>query len=129
MHDFECPYCGEEQDWTGDPISEDQSEEVQCGDCDKHFTVTVSYSVNYRTKTADCLNDGKHEWEDSCRAPWIIKKKIGQYCTGCGRKQDRDATAQEIETELAGLENYPSLKVITLGHEPTAPKAAEAREK
>src|SRR5271154_6860077 len=115
MHDFECPYCDEKMDWSGDPLPEGADEEVQCSSCEKNFTISVSYSVNYRSEKADCLNDDNHDWKDSCRTPWIIAKRVGQYCTGCGRKRDRDATAEEITKELERLKPYPGLEHIALG--------------
>lgn len=116
MSDFECPYCEEEYDYCDDPLSEGDVTEFQCSSCEKMFTLSVSYSTNYRTETSECLNDGKHEWEDAVRAPWIISKKIKQRCVrGCAREQSRDASPDELKKEIEQIGDSPFLRRIALG--------------
>jgi len=117
MSDFACPYCGAKHEYDGDPMGQDKTTEYQCSECDKLFLITCSYSVDYAANKADCLNNGNHVWKDAIRTPYIINRKIKQRCQGgCNREQNRTATEEEIQKELAGLEKYPGLKSITLGN-------------
>lgn len=116
MKDFDCPYCGEGYDYCDDPISDGDTVEFECSECEKTFVISASVSISYTAHKADCLNDGNHVWEDSSRCPFIIKKQIKQFCTkSCGNERNRDATPEEIEAELARFEKNSILREITLG--------------
>ncbi len=43
-----CPYCGHEQ---GDPqeYHDSDGKEVECNDCEKKFTLSIHFSVDYST--------------------------------------------------------------------------------
>ena len=68
-HDFECPYCGAEDDYCDDPVGEGDPIEIECHKCEKNFIIRPSYSIDYSSEKAPCLNGGKHEWRPQCGAP------------------------------------------------------------
>ena len=43
-----CPYCEHEQNYTGDPLGEDEGTEVDCEECKKEYLVTASVSVTHK---------------------------------------------------------------------------------
>lgn len=56
-----CPYCGTDIDVAhDDPWVEDDLYEAQCPNCEKYFTYTMSVSVHFDLRKADCLNGGNH---------------------------------------------------------------------
>ena len=48
MYDYECPYCGE--GFYECDIFEEGEHEIDCIQCEKTYTLTVIYSVNYYAK-------------------------------------------------------------------------------
>lgn len=81
MIDFDCPYCGNGSDYYDDPLSDGESTEVQCGECEKNFIVTAYYSVDHISKKADCLNGGEHKWNKQRCVPEYFANII---CDECG---------------------------------------------
>jgi hypothetical protein len=41
-----CPYCKHEQNYTGDPLGEDDSTDIECNNC--HATYEVVMHIMYR---------------------------------------------------------------------------------
>ncbi len=66
MDTVECPYCSEDVKINHDDgahYSEDRSEPMECPECEKNFMVNASSTWYFEGEKADCLNDGKHDWQ------------------------------------------------------------------
>ena len=95
MSDIECPYCDEFQDIDHDDgygYEEDEIYNQECSDCGKRFTYTTGILFVYETEKADCLNDGKHQWDVTSTFP---KKRSVMCCSTCDER--RDPTSEERE--------------------------------
>jgi transcription elongation factor Elf1 len=55
--EMQCPWCGHNQ---SDPW-EYSDGEVECGECEKPFTVSIDRSVTYRCRAITRLSDGRFE--------------------------------------------------------------------
>jgi len=82
-NDAQCPYCNTWQEINHDDgygLSEDVHHQ-QCVECDKYFIYTTCISMSYDTDKADCLNDGKHQFEKTITYP---PEYARMQCTVCG---------------------------------------------
>lgn len=68
-YNIECPYCGECCGVPDENPDEGEENEEQCAKCKKYFMYTTSYSANYSSHKAPCLNGGKHKWRKMVGAP------------------------------------------------------------
>ena len=87
MNDTECPYCGKDVEICTDDgygCAEDEIYEQQCGNCDKNFTFTISYSVTYYPEKAPCLNGERHKYKATCTYP---KRYTKMRCADCGTER------------------------------------------
>lgn len=95
--DVECPYCGKEVDISHDDgygYEEGEAHQQQCTFCDKYFVYYTSIMYSYDAEKADCLNDGKHDWEPQSGYP--RQHFIGRFsCTVCGEEQRRDEAGRK----------------------------------
>jgi len=83
-----CPYCEEEQTINHDDgygYEEDVLHEQECVDCGKTFIFTTSIIYCYGAHKADCLNGGKHEYQETNVHPRRFTKLV---CTMCGDEKD-----------------------------------------
>lgn len=81
----ECPYCGMEfdaGDYSGDQLSDGETAEEECRKCGKAFMIRASYSVDFNTWKAPCLNDGDHDWQPIIGQPaeFFVNKERCSYC-------------------------------------------------
>ncbi len=93
MSDITCPYCDKGFDIDhGDEsyYEQDTAHEITCISCEKEFVFFTSISFSYDSHTADCLNDGKHQWELTETWP---KSQTRMCCKSCDRK--RPLTSKE----------------------------------
>ena len=92
MDNIECPYCKEsyELDYESDAFAnEGEAEEEECPNCGKMFMVTASILWCFESEKADCLNDGKHNWEQMTGSP--SEHFVGRFrCSNCYREEHRD---------------------------------------
>ncbi len=95
--DYECPYCNAEHEYTGDPLGDDETTEVQCEQCEKFFIVRGCITVSYDAYQADCLNGNPHPMRDCMRYPRVIHGECERRCDTCGKTEDRPATQEEID--------------------------------
>lgn len=98
MKDLECPYCGEELEICHDDgfgYTEDELHQMECGNCEKSFVFNTSISFSYYPEKADCLNDGKHDYEATITAPKIATR---MRCTMCD--DERQPTKEEMKIIL-----------------------------
>lgn len=87
-----CPYCDEGFDFCDDePKGEGVVEELECPLCEKNFVFHRSYSIDYWTTKADCLNGEQHNFEQVTRSPTVIGGKIQFRCIGCDKKENRQS--------------------------------------
>jgi len=97
MNDIDCPYCGKPQEINHDDgygYEEDVKHNQQCDNCDKFFTYTTSISYYYESEKADCLNDGKHNYEKTHTYPNAFTM---MECTICGdRRELTDSERKEF---------------------------------
>ena len=93
--DLDCPYCEKGQEVChddGEGYAEDETHEMECGDCGKSFVFYTSVMFSYDPHKADCLNDGKHNFEPTCTLPvWATKMK----CSMCDMR--RNPTPEELK--------------------------------
>lgn len=61
MIDFECPYCGSEQEDNGESDEPGRTYEQECLACGKSFVFSVDYIKTYETSEAPCLNGEQHK--------------------------------------------------------------------
>ena len=95
MTDIKCPYCGTEQDINHDDgygYSEDVKHTQECDHCAKSFIYTTSIMFYYEAEAADCLNDGKHNFEPTHTQP---KQFTKMRCTVCD--EERKPTDEEMK--------------------------------
>lgn len=88
----ECPYCGEDTEsdlFCDEPLRDGESSETECPKCGKMFMASASWSVDYTTWKAPCLNEeGNHDWKPVTGYPEEFFK--GKYrCTYCGKQETR----------------------------------------
>lgn len=60
MNDFECPYCGAEQQDNGESDETGHTYEQECCACGKSFAYVVDYIKTYETFQAPCMNGEEH---------------------------------------------------------------------
>ena len=101
MYDIECPYCNHEfkvdsEGWN--EHMEEDSIEDECPKCEKRFSYSRSVTIHLESRKADCLNDGKHVFEQIVGHPKIHFR--GKYeCKYCSE-------TRHVEEELATAEDY-----------------------
>jgi len=91
--DLECPYCGKGLNVNHDDgfgYEEGTAHEMECKHCNKSFVFYTSISFDYESEKADCLNDGKHNYEITNTCPMEFSK---MRCSMCD--DERDLTDQE----------------------------------
>jgi len=85
----ECPYCEKYQDVCQDDgfgTDEDVLYEMTCAYCQKTFVFRVSWTPDFYSKKADCLNGSPHDYVRH-------KDYFGEYpdrkkCKDCGKVID-----------------------------------------
>lgn len=94
--DVECPYCGAGQEICHDDgygYEEDRIHEQDCGKCGKTFAFNTSISFYYEAWKADCLNGGKHNFQEVRTYPKYYKHWV--RCEDCGFEERSDPMTQE----------------------------------
>lgn len=81
---IECPYCHYEMDNPEECYEEDKTYEHGCGSCGKQFVFTLSYSVDYHPRRADCLNGAEHDYVKTSTYP---PRYAVTYCAMCGTER------------------------------------------
>lgn len=86
MSGLECPYCEEDLDDPDDCYEPDDVYEEQCPHCEKYFIFTLSYSVDYSSEKADCLNGSPHDYQKINGGPheYFVNKR---RCSMCGTEK------------------------------------------
>ena len=88
MSDLQCPYCEADNEVChddGQGYAEDETHEMQCSSCDKYFVFTTCISFDYTPEKADCLNDGKHDYQPTTTYP---REYTRLSCSMCDDKID-----------------------------------------
>jgi hypothetical protein len=91
--DLECPYCGKEIDICHDDnfgYEEGIKHQMECPYCQKIFVFETSISFYYEPEKADCLNDGKHDYQLTNTYPIEFSK---MRCSMCD--DERELTEEE----------------------------------
>lgn len=103
--DLNCPYCDAGLEVCHDDgfgYEEDVKHEMECSHCGKQFIFKTSVVFHYEPEKADCLNDGKHEYEITTTVP---KEFSEMKCTICGK--EREMTDEErLEFNIGTKEDY-----------------------
>lgn len=103
--DLECPYCEKELEINHDDgfgYEEGVNHEIECDHCGKKFIFQTSISFYYEPYKADCLNDGKHDYNLTSTTPNCFAK---MECSMCGGQ--RDLTDDEkIHFKIESVESY-----------------------
>jgi len=88
MGEIDCPYCEANCGDPDEPSGEGEYEEWECAECDKRFMYYASYSIDYYSEKAPCLNGGEHKWEKIVGAPKEFFE--GKYrCKYCQKEEKR----------------------------------------
>ena len=105
MKDLGCPYCGKELEVNHDDgfgYEEGVMHKMECKHCGKSFVFKTSISFYYESKKADCLNDGKHDYQLTHTFPKAFSK---MECSMCG--EERELTDYErLENNIETKEDY-----------------------
>lgn len=90
--DLECPYCEQELEICHDDGFgyEEGVHHQECPHCGKKFVFETEISFYYKPYKADCLNDGKHDYQLTHTNPKEFSK---MRCTMCG--DERELTEAE----------------------------------
>ena len=79
-----CPYCGHEQEiYHDDSIAFEERNELDCESCKKTYLFVASISYSYESISAECLNDGSHDYKQS---RWYSNEV---ECSICGSIKDK----------------------------------------
>jgi len=105
MKDIECPYCGISQDVDHDEgrnYAQDETHQMQCGNCEKYFVFQTHISFSYSPEKADCLNGHEHDYQPTHTSPKCASK---MRCTMCD--DEREPTKEErVKYDLGTMEDY-----------------------
>lgn len=99
MSDFECPYCGEEQEVCNDDgagYDESNCEVMQCTSCDKFISFsTYIPRPTYTPHKVDCLNElAPHQW--TAKHTYPKEKELAKMqCKICD--EERQMTEEEFK--------------------------------
>lgn len=110
--DLECPYCGKGIDICHDDgfgYQEDVSHEMECEHCGKSFVFNTSISYHYHPYKADCLNDGKHDFQLTTTYP---REWTQMECSMCGERReltDEEKKANDIGSKELYFESLNRL--------------------
>jgi DnaJ-class molecular chaperone len=88
MSDLECPYCEKDCDVCHDDgfgYEEGVKHQMECPHCEKSFVFETSISFYYEPEKADCLNDGKHDYQLTHTYPKEFSK---MRCSMCGGERE-----------------------------------------
>lgn len=105
MSDVLCPYCGSDEEINHDDgygYEEGRKHSQECGNCGKSFAFETCISFYYEAFEAECLNDGKHNYEVTKTHPSCFAK---MKCSMCDNQ--RELTDEERE-----LYNIPRIEVF-----------------
>lgn len=96
MSDLYCPYCDYDcGSYVDDCHEQDVEYEHECPKCDKNFIFTIDYDPNFSSHKADCLNNGKHNYEKIIGSPKEYFKNR-RRCSMCSKEIIiKDAKSEE----------------------------------
>ena len=97
--DLNCPYCNAELEVNHDDgfgYEENVCHEMECEYCNKMFVFQTSIYYSYNAQTADCLNDGRHNFKPTVTAP---KEFTKMQCSMC----DKERELTEVERQELGI--------------------------
>ena len=104
MKDINCPYCtyGQNVDTTEMDCGQDSSHEIECINCEKTYVCFVDVKILFKSQKADCLNDGKHDFELTHTHPKALSK---MRCKSCF--DERELTeAEKQKYNIGTIEGY-----------------------
>jgi len=99
--DIECPYCEKEFDINHDDgfgYEEGVNHQQECPHCEKNFVFQTSISFYYEAKKADCLNDGKHDYQITNTTPKAFSKMECSMCGGIRELTDAERVKFNVNT-------------------------------
>jgi len=103
--DIECPYCEKEFDICHDDgfgYEEGVKHEIKCPHCGKSFVFRTSILFYYEPEKADCLNDGKHDYQLTHTSPKEFSKMCCSMCD-----HERELTSEEkVKHNIGTKESY-----------------------
>jgi len=100
MSDLQCPYCSADHEVCHDDgfgYEEGVRHHDECGSCGKRFVFETSISFYFDPQKADCLNDGNHDFRQTCTVPIDYTMMA---CVACDER--RPPTDAEMEAIRAG---------------------------
>ena len=107
---IECPYCEELiiEHNDEDIYDQDVLHSMECKYCEKTFVFRTSISFHFEPEKADCLNDGKHDYQLTHTYPREMSK---MRCPMC--EDERELTPGErIKYAIGSVECY--LKALNI---------------
>ena len=108
-----CPYCDASQEINHDDgfgYEEGMKHEMQCSECEKNFVFTTSIFFYYESEKANCLNDGKHNYQLTHTAPKEFSKMRCSMCDDERELTDKEIVAFKIGTKESYFEKLHTKK-------------------
>lgn len=100
--DIECPYCEKEFDICHDDgfgYAEGVKHKIECPHCEKLFVFETSISFYYEAEKADCLNNGKHNYQLTHSYPKEFSKMRCSMCDNEREMTDEERVKHNIGTK------------------------------
>jgi len=113
--DINCPYCNKELDINHDDgfgYKEDVKHQMDCPHCEKSFVFTTSITFYYKPEKADCLNDGKHDYQLTQTYPREWSKMRCTMCDDEKELTDEERKINNIGTIDDYFKAFPGIKGI-----------------
>lgn len=101
--DVKCPYCGADNEICHDDgygLEENTKHQTECRKCEKMFVFYTEISLSYDVFKADCLNGGKHKYEETKTIPRCFRQL---ECKTCGNRKEIEGIEKERKEYIAAM--------------------------
>jgi len=105
--EVDCPYCEKELDIDSSESSvydEGVKHQHECPHCEKSFVFETYVSFHFEPAKADCLNDGKHDYQMTATTPIEYSEMECKMCGSSRELSDDERTKFNIGTKESYFE-------------------------